>query len=628
MFQISRIGRPPDGFRPPFKEFKEAMQKVRDIVVGTPEVTRMAMHRLELLEHKFRMHCAMNVALEAGEMKDKERNNRDIFTAHKVDNNVHTNAGMNARTLLDFFVDKADNNGHDVVCEENNVPVTLRELLAKLRIDTNLLAVDELHNIVQHNSQIRNIFLATDNFMQGRYFAELTKRTLELYKLDEFTFSESRLQIFGKNASEWHNLAMWFDRYGMASHQNRWMIHLPRGYAKLKRQKVVANFADYLDNIFQPLWEVSLHPAQDPKFHYFLTHVSGFDCVDDESKVDLPLEFKEPHDWSNDKNPPYSYYMYYFWANLMSLNSFRAQRGLGTFTFRPQCGELGDVDHLISGFLLASSINQGVTLRNFPAMEYLYYIAQIPISMSPLSNTRNSIQYLDHPFPRFYFRGLRVSLSTDQPLFTHFTREPLVEEYSIASKIWTLESNDLCEIARNSVLQSGFGPAWREKALGKFHYLNSTLGNDVMRSRVSDVRVAYRFEMYHTEMDYLDELLQAGPNVKMRRAMLPYAEEVRVYERVTKQTLGLNGSVAGGSAPLDQQERQRQLVLHKQQQLASTHKELLLVRTTAQQIAAENDLIAEQIRRIQERLEHETLVLRADLVNDDEVYEEGEEEYD
>eukprot|EP00743_Colponemidia_sp_Colp-15_P019756 GILK01025301.1.p1 GENE.GILK01025301.1~~GILK01025301.1.p1 ORF type:complete len:153 (+),score=24.54 GILK01025301.1:67-459(+) len=128
-------------------------------------------------------------------------------------------------------------------------------------------------------------------------------------------------------------------------------------------------------------------------------------------------------------------------------------------------------------------------------------------------------------------------------------------------------------------------------------------------------------------MDYLDELLQAGPSVKMRRAMLPYAEEVRVYERVTKQSLGLNGK-APGSAPLDQQDLQRQLILHKQHQLATTHKELLLVRTTAQQVAAENDLIAEQIRRIQERLEHEALVLRADLVNEEELYEEGEEEFD
>ena len=38
------------------------------------------------------------------------------------------------------------------------------------------------------------------------------------------------------------------------------------------------------------------------------------------------------------------------------------------------------------------------------------------------------------------------------PLF----QEPLMEEYSIAAQIFKLSSSDLCELARNSVLMSGF----------------------------------------------------------------------------------------------------------------------------------------------------------------------------
>ena len=38
----------------------------------------------------------------------------------------------------------------------------------------------------------------------------------------------------------------------------------------------------------------------------------------------------------------------------------------------------------------------------------------------------------------------------------HLTREPLVEEYSVAAQVWKLSATDLCEIARNSVLHSGF----------------------------------------------------------------------------------------------------------------------------------------------------------------------------
>lgn len=34
-------------------------------------------------------------------------------------------------------------------------------------------------------------------------------------------------------------------------------------------------------------------------------------------------------------------------------------------------------------------------------------------------------------------------------------QEPLMEEYAIAAQLWKLSTCDLCEIARNSVVQSG-----------------------------------------------------------------------------------------------------------------------------------------------------------------------------
>ena len=46
-------------------------------------------------------------------------------------------------------------------------------------------------------------------------------------------------------------------------------------------------------------------------------------------------------------------------------------------------------------------------------------------------------------------------------------QEPLMEEYSIAAQIFKLSSSDLCELARNSVLMSGFShdvkQVWRNK---------------------------------------------------------------------------------------------------------------------------------------------------------------------
>ncbi|KAF9615507.1 hypothetical protein IFM89_023889 [Coptis chinensis] len=79
--------------------------------------------------------------------------------------------------------------------------------------------------------------------------------------------------------------------------------------------------------------------------------------------------------------------------------------------------------------------------------------------MSPLSNNSLFLDYHRNPFPMFFLQGLNVSLSMDDPLQIHLTKAPLVEESSIAASVWKLSSCDMCEIARNSVYQSGFSHA-------------------------------------------------------------------------------------------------------------------------------------------------------------------------
>ena len=57
-----------------------------------------------------------------------------------------------------------------------------------------------------------------------------------------------------------------------------------------------------------------------------------------------------------------------------------------------------------------------------PRCRYLYFLAQVPIAVSPLSN---NVLFLDiklNPFPVFFRRGLNVSLSTDDPLQFHYTQ--------------------------------------------------------------------------------------------------------------------------------------------------------------------------------------------------------------
>ena len=79
-----------------------------------------------------------------------------------------------------------------------------------------------------------------------------------------------------------------------------------------------------------------------------------------------------------------------------------------------------------------------------------------------------------------------------------------MEEYSIASKTWKLDPCDMCEIARNSVRQSGFPHKTKQSWIGNYYYLGSTLGNKPSHSHVSDIRVAYRFEIYHDEVQFLE----------------------------------------------------------------------------------------------------------------------------
>ncbi|KRH18609.1 hypothetical protein GLYMA_13G071000v4 [Glycine max] len=112
--------------------------------------------------------------------------------------------------------------------------------------------------------------------------------------------------------------------------------------------------------------------------------------------------------------------------------------------------------------------------------------------MSPLSNNSLFLDYHRNPFPMFFLRGLNVSLSTDDPLQIHLTKEPLVEEYSIAASVWKLSSCNLCEIAHNSVYQSGFSHALKSHWIGKEYFKSGSRENDIQRTNIPHIRLEFR----------------------------------------------------------------------------------------------------------------------------------------
>eukprot|EP01064_Diplonema_japonicum_P033748 TRINITY_DN6742_c0_g1_i1.p1 TRINITY_DN6742_c0_g1~~TRINITY_DN6742_c0_g1_i1.p1 ORF type:complete len:1025 (+),score=265.00 TRINITY_DN6742_c0_g1_i1:45-3077(+) len=506
---------------------------------GDKKVKEFCTRRLKMLTNKFEIHSSLRLLEETGNdvvgrvvnMSD----HRDFYQATIVDTHVHMAGGMPASELLDFIRGKVQYQGDDVIKVEgtegahNRKVVTLQDIMDRLNVSAPDLTVSSLgvqadatvfERFDNFNSKysplgktdLRTIFLKTDttqpdgtDVLEGRYFAELIKKTFR--KMAPNHFSEFRLSIYGKSPTEWEKLASWHSTHGMGSTKNKWLIQVPRLYSVLKKNKNVACFGDILRNIFLPLWEASAFPGRHPQLDHFLKHTSGFDSVDSEHIVDAEMEgVPNPNKWQSFENPPYAYWMYYMWANIKALNTYRASRGQTTLSFRPHCGECGDPKHLASTFLTADGVSHGIQLRLAPVLQYLFYLGHIPIAVSPLSNNSLFLDLEQSPFPDFFKRGLNVSLSTDDPLFFHQTQEPLVEEYSVSSKLWRLSSTDLCEIARNSTRQCGFSHETKRMWGGVFYHLDSSLSNDERKTNVPDIRVAFRFEVYHDEFFYLNRV--------------------------------------------------------------------------------------------------------------------------
>ncbi|CAH1112397.1 unnamed protein product [Psylliodes chrysocephalus] len=475
--------------------------------------------RLSYLSSKFQLHVLLNELRELASQKAVPH--RDFYNIRKVDTHIHAASCMNQKHLLRFIKKTLKNNADEVVSITKGVPMTLRQVFQSMNLTTYDLTVDMLdvhadrntfHRFDKFNakynpigeSRLREVFLKTDNYLNGKYFANIIKEVASDLEESKYQNSELRLSIYGKSRDEWDKLAQWAITQNVYSDNVRWLIQVPRLFDIFKLNKVLNCFQEVIDNIFLPLFEVTANPSSHPELHNFLQYVIGFDSVDDESKPERnPLFDKDtptPEKWTDEENPNYAYYLYYMYANLTVLNHFRNDKGLHTFVLRPHCGEAGPVQHLVCGYMLSENISHGLLLRKVPVLQYLYYLAQIGIAMSPLSNNSLFLNYHRNPLPEYLARGLQVSLSSDDPLQFHFTKEPLMEEYSIAAQVWKLSSCDMCELARNSVLMSGFSHKTKQYWLGPNYTKEGVAGNDIARTNVPDIRVAFRYETLIDEL--------------------------------------------------------------------------------------------------------------------------------
>ena len=288
------------------------------------------------------MHSCMNRSQEkATSVTDP----RDFSNIVKVDTHIHLAAAMTSKALFEFMKEKHNKYPDDVVYIDNGKPVTLSEMFKKCGIDMESLSVDALDVRADNTfnrfdnfnakynpfglSDLRTIFLKTENHMNGRYFAELTQDLFDKMEEQKYIYAEFRVSVYGSKMDQWDELAKWVVNNKLFSDKNRWLVQIPRIFDVWKKTKALDSFQDLLSNIFLPLWQVTIDPSSHPELHIFLQHVVGIDSVDDESKMESPFlesNLVAPANWNEPSNPPYAYWCYYLYANLTTINKLRKSK--------------------------------------------------------------------------------------------------------------------------------------------------------------------------------------------------------------------------------------------------------------------------------------------------------------
>uniref|UniRef100_H3BGE3 AMP deaminase n=1 Tax=Latimeria chalumnae TaxID=7897 RepID=H3BGE3_LATCH len=434
--------------------------------------------RLKFLFSKFSVHEMLN---EMEEMKEVKNNpHRDFYNCRKVDTHIHAAACMNQKHLLRFIKKSYMVDADRIVHSSKGKKLTLKELFKKLNLHPYDLTVDSLdvhagrqtfqrfdkfnakYNPVGA-SELRDLYLKTENCIDGEYFATIIKEVASDLEDAKYQHSEPRLSIYGCSPEEWTKLSFWFNKHKVYSPNMKWMIQIPRIYDVFKSKNFISHFGKMLENIFLPVFEATINPQDNKELSIFLRNITGFDSVDDESKHSghmFSAKSPKPQEWDIEKNPSYTYYIYYMYANIMVLNNLRKQKRSKVLVLCVylilQYIKLSNCSiSTVSDFGTGSSKHHktGLLKKKSPVLQYLYYLTQVPIAMSPLSNNSLFLEYAKNPLLEFHQKGLMVSLSTDDPMQFHYTKEPLMEEYAIAAQVFKLSTCDICEIAKNSVLQ-------------------------------------------------------------------------------------------------------------------------------------------------------------------------------
>jgi AMP deaminase len=524
---------------PNIEEFSRDYQRLVEMT-SEGAMRSFCFQRLQMLSTSFKMHTTLNSTIEMQEQSNLLGN--DFYRTMKVDNHIHAAAAPSAKQFVQFVRQKLEEEPDEIVTSDGK---TLKQVFESAGLDTEHLTIDAFNVLADYSvyqrfdnfndkyspfrlADMRRIFLKTTNHTGGRYFAELLKQVIYRHEVSKGHNSacEMRLSIYGMEREEWKDLSVWILRDWehpkhpgpMLSSDNRWLVQIPRLWRIYSRKPIPnghppRSFSEMMENLFVPLFEATLYPDEHPDVSEAIKHIVGFDSVDDEGALEDTCSCQRPREWTNQKNPSYWWQLYFLWANMEVLNRLRKARGLNTFALRPHAGETGDPMHLAATYMCCQSINHGILLDMQVSLQYLYYLDQIGLSVSPLSNNFLFRKINENPFPKFFRRGLNVTISTDDPLLFHMSDDALLEEYSVARATFDLSMTDMMEIARNSVLQSGFAEDFKERWLGKSYKKGLTFCDEHV-THVPLIRAKFRAE--HLAIEHmLVHLVAAGKGDKV-----------------------------------------------------------------------------------------------------------------
>lgn len=222
--------------------FIQDMQNMCAMIADGP-LKSFCYRRLSYLYSKFQLHVLLNELRELASQKAVPH--RDFYNIRKVDTHIHAASCMNQKHLLRFIKKTLKTYSDEVVTVSKGQEMTLAEVFQSMNLTPYDLTVDMLdvhadrntfHRFDKFNakynpigeSRLREVFLKTDNYLNGKYFAEIIKEVASDLEESKYQNAELRLSIYGKSSDEWSKLANWAIENDVYSDNVRWLIQIPR----------------------------------------------------------------------------------------------------------------------------------------------------------------------------------------------------------------------------------------------------------------------------------------------------------------------------------------------------------------------------------------------------------------